>query len=85
MLDLLIQNGADVNVLNRKGQTPLHQAVINSCVNNVISLREAGARVTVKDIDGRMAIDYLDDNTSSKKIMYEYLYKHTYKRLPASK
>lgn len=59
MVDRLIQAGAEVNVLNKKGETPLIVAAKRQCFSGVIALKEAGADFNLKDKSSKMAFDYI--------------------------
>lgn len=47
MVNLLLQNGADVNLLNSMGESPLHYAVRLGRHDLVSVLLKAGADVTI--------------------------------------
>lgn len=61
ILEKLIKAGADVNLQNHQGVTPLHLAVLYAS-DNVASLMEAGAKVDLKatEFEGFKAITALD-------------------------
>lgn len=75
----LISAGADVNLANANGQTPLMLAVSDKKIRNpntmeidsiapdleVIKVlkKDGKANVTIKDLDGKTAIDYTTDDT----------------------
>ena len=50
---IAISKGADVNMQNNHGWTPLHYAVFNNCVEIVESLISKGANVNMKDDGGK--------------------------------
>ncbi|XP_074848186.1 ankyrin repeat domain-containing protein 53 [Carettochelys insculpta] len=56
-LQYLIGKGADVNVKNQGGTTPLHKAASEGRLDCIIELVEAGADVHAKDIEGQEPID----------------------------
>jgi hypothetical protein len=56
VLRLLLEHGADINVQNRLGWTPLHLASINGALEVVRLLLEHGADVEVKGNDGKTAL-----------------------------
>lgn len=66
IIDLLLELGANPNVkvVNKKrgtGQTPLHIATEYSCLNGVISLVDAGAKLKERDSIGKIPADYVKD------------------------
>lgn len=57
-LEILMENGGDINVRDRFGATPLHHAAWDNCEDNYEMLLEHGADRFVKDNDGKTACDY---------------------------
>jgi len=58
---MLLEHGANPNVKNTKGQTPLHMAVSNWAGPEVLlMLLRAGARLWARDIDGLSVTDYVE-------------------------
>ena len=57
MIDLLIQEGAEVNVKDVRGLTPLHQASLNGHVEVITALLAAGADKTMKNKRGQTPHD----------------------------
>lgn len=57
IVKMLLEAGADVNVVQAKGVTPLHSAAHNGNIELLILLLEAGADVKAKMEDGRTASD----------------------------
>lgn len=55
---ILIKNGANVNELNKDGQTPIFKAYGNSQENKIELLLKHGARVDIKDNDGNNILHY---------------------------
>jgi ankyrin repeat protein len=53
VLDVLIQNGADVNARNAKGETAAMEAAAMGLSSSVKFLVEKGANLTVRDNDGQ--------------------------------
>ena len=53
---MLIEKGADVNVVDEHGITALHLASLLGYSEIVKMLIEAGANVNVVDVDGRTAL-----------------------------
>lgn len=58
ILSLLIENGADVNVQDMYGRTPLSDALLFNGINAVETLLAAGADPTLKDITGLSVFEY---------------------------
>lgn len=53
VVELLILNGAKVDILSRSGDTPLHQAASAGCVEVVELLLKNGANIEAKDASGK--------------------------------
>ena len=53
----MIQAGAEVNLADKRGWTPLHQASRHGQVEVIAALLAAGADKTIKDEDGRTPHD----------------------------
>jgi len=60
-VNLLIQNGATVNVTDNDGKTPLHYAVNANQLNIATVLIQNGATVNVTDNDGKTPLDIATD------------------------
>jgi ankyrin repeat protein len=56
VMEILLQNGADVNHTDHKGRTALHRAVEKDAVAVVRMLLESGADITLRDNDGQTAL-----------------------------
>ena len=54
---MLIESGADINVVQKSGATPLHSAAQNGNIELLIVLLETGAIVDAKMEDGKTAAD----------------------------
>ena len=54
---MLLEAGADINVVQQSGATPLHSAAHNGNIELLIVLLEAGAIVDAKMEDGKTAAD----------------------------
>ncbi|MDP0561885.1 MAG: ankyrin repeat domain-containing protein [Candidatus Endonucleobacter sp. (ex Gigantidas childressi)] len=52
MLSILLQNNANVNHTDKKGNTVLHYAVINGSISTVSILLESGAAINLKGYQG---------------------------------
>lgn len=57
-IKLLIDNGADINPINDDTKTPLMYAAIEGLDSHVKLLLELGADKTIKDLEGKTALDY---------------------------
>jgi ankyrin repeat protein len=57
VVKLFLERGADPNIKNKYGATPLHKAAFSSRVDVVRLLLVHGADQTVKDEDGRTPLD----------------------------
>jgi ankyrin repeat protein len=55
-VELLLALGADVNVGDRRGQTPLHYAALGGDAESVRTLLVAGADVQARDLEGCTAL-----------------------------
>lgn len=54
---MLLEGGADINVVQKSGASPLHSAAHNGNIELLIVLLEAGANVNTKMEDGKTAAD----------------------------
>jgi ankyrin repeat protein len=54
---MLIENGADVNVKQQAGSTPLHSAAQNGNLELLILLLEKGAHVDIRMEGGKLPAD----------------------------
>lgn len=68
MLTYLIQNGADVNMQNVEGSTPLKFAIVTQQVESIKILLKHGADINITDRSGFRIRDYLDPE-EDKEIM----------------
>ncbi len=57
-IDLLCRAGADLNIRNLEGRTPLHSAVLKRHTYSVATLISYGAHKTIRDKYAKTAIDY---------------------------
>ncbi len=58
---MLVENGADVNVKQQMGVTPLHSAAQNGNLELIILLLEKGAVVDVRMEGGKLPADLARD------------------------
>lgn len=69
MVDFFLKHGADVNLANATGQTPLMRAVWHGSI--ILSLLKAGAQASLEDNYGNTALDYaidaLEEATKKRK------------------
>ena len=69
IIEKLIEEGADLNVLNNQKKTALHLAVDQWKHDIVQLLVENGAKMNLMDIDDKMAIDYTWSPNDNWKII----------------
>lgn len=70
IFDILIEYGADVNIVPLDGTTPLVRACENGHIDIVDKLLSLGANVNIRDSFGRTAIYYADENIIHKLFLY---------------
>lgn len=81
MVDFIIEQKADVNVLNKDGETPLIVAARANCFSAAVSLKEAGADFKKRDNAGKFAVDKIPDKDKNSEFVY-YIRKNM--RAPAA-
>lgn len=81
MVDLLIENKANLAAANNDKQTALHLASKRNCFSVISSLLEKGINHLAKDKDGKTAVEYLKEGRHNSELVY-YVQKKT--RAPAS-
>jgi ankyrin repeat protein len=54
--DELFSHGADISLINKKGQTFLHLAVLSKSIKIVAVLLDKGAVVFAQDLEGSIAL-----------------------------
>ncbi len=65
----LLEYGADVNLINKKGETALMWASrSDSCTDNLQILLENGANVNIKDLKGKTALMYASEDNNIRNI-----------------
>ena len=72
----LINNGADINLANQYGKTPLMYATMFKRIKLVKVLLEHNADINKKTLDGKTALDYatfINENPEKTKIIIEML------------
>ena len=72
LMDFLIDNGANVNVVNNKGWTPLMTACSKSCLGNISQLLKAGANInagtqSIWEVSTKQSKQILQRNQCEKK------------------
>ena len=75
IIEKLIEEGADLNVLNNQKKTALHLAVDQWKHDIVQLLVENGAKMNLMDIDDKMAIDYTWSPNDNWKIIEQQMEK----------
>eukprot|EP01130_Rhizamoeba_saxonica_P016897 TRINITY_DN790_c0_g1_i3.p1 TRINITY_DN790_c0_g1~~TRINITY_DN790_c0_g1_i3.p1 ORF type:complete len:840 (+),score=162.66 TRINITY_DN790_c0_g1_i3:259-2778(+) len=60
LIDLLLENGANVNQIDSRGQSTLHRCAIIGDIMSTEKLLEAGADVNLLDINGDTPLDIAD-------------------------
>jgi hypothetical protein len=58
ILSILLNNGLDINVRDKNGETALHKVVKKDSIKSVKELLERGANVNIKDNLGKKPLDY---------------------------
>lgn len=66
-IEQLVAAGADVNTVDNYGKTPLMYACVQSCIDEVLVLLEAGASVLPKNKDGQTALDFAKGNDTADR------------------
>lgn len=62
---ILLENGADVKIINKNQETALHQAIKRNNLQQIMKLINAGVDIEVKNIDNKTAFDLVKDKTIS--------------------
>ncbi|MHC4905690.1 MAG: ankyrin repeat domain-containing protein [Planctomycetota bacterium] len=78
-LEILIQNGADVNILNSTGETPLMQAIRSENIEGFRILLENGADIQKKNKHGYSVIDILNKVENPIRQKFEETIKEYFK------
>lgn len=48
VVDILLENGADIDTMDIYGETPLHFAARNNHANTIVQLRKRGAKINIR-------------------------------------
>lgn len=64
------KNALNVNIKNSKGQTPVHEAIIQNSNFYLGELLNLNASTNIKDNDNKKPIDYADKNSSNYQILF---------------
>lgn len=70
VLDKLIQNKANLNVINNEGNTALHIASKDKCYGAIALLIDAGADPSIKNNEQKIARDYFNSKSNSEIAYY---------------
>lgn len=73
MVDFLLGNGANPDVQNAQGETPLMASVKRGCDTSTAMLLERDASTELKDSDGKVALQHM----SERDTMYYFLKRKT--------
>jgi len=65
-IEILIDNGVDVNAIANNGSTPLHQAIVGGNFEAIKKLVELGADLTIKDKYNRTPPEYAKQVTQRR-------------------
>lgn len=73
-IELLIENGAELNVTDGNGDTPLHWAAFRNCVNSLVVLLGHGANVNAFDFNHETALSWAakKSNVESVRVLLQY-------------
>ena len=66
MVDILCNNGADINIQNNIGQTPLIKAIVRNKIIKINYFLELNADISIADNDGKTALHYAAINGYSE-------------------
>jgi hypothetical protein len=66
VINVLLNNQANINIIDNKGNTPLHYATQLSNQDIIQLLLEKGANTNIKNHEGKLAVDYADDDNVKK-------------------
>ena len=73
IIRLFIHKGANVNIQNEEGKTPLHGAIVNRNGMIVELLVEAGANLNIKNDEGESPLDYAKRYKENRDKFYELI------------
>jgi ankyrin repeat protein len=76
MVEILINNGAEVNITDNEGMTALMYAVKNGHLAIAKSLLDQGANVNIKNNNGQTALDLVDKENGEDNWFLKTLLKH---------
>lgn len=68
---ILISRGANLNATNFQGETPLHDAVKMNRPYTFRILLESGARIDIKDKQGKTAVEWITPGDHAIKAVFE--------------
>ena len=73
-VNILLRQGADVNIQNRLGETPLHQAVCNNFLKIAQALLESGASPNISQNDGETPLHHacMKGNAEMVELLLKY-------------
>ena len=69
IIEILIENNADINLKGSKDSTPLHEAILNNHLDCAKYLLERGADTTIRNSHGFLAKDFLKNCKNANSLI----------------